>query len=275
MTQSTIKYPISISGVGIHSGQKSSIRLLPLGADAGVVFRVKNQDIPAVVDQVSDTRFCTVLGHDEKVATIEHLMAAISAMGIDNLLVEVSGHEIPILDGSAYEFCFVLEAAGREILAEKANVFTLRSEVYVSNGDAYCRLLPSESMKFDFSFSSFPSLCLKQYPSASFDMQSGSFEHEIARARTFGMLSNYEDLKKASLALGANYDNTVALDDKTAVNPLGMRFVDEPVRHKVLDAVGDLRLLGSRLKAHFVGFGSGHAMNLALMLKAKELLCII
>lgn len=272
MTQTTIKYPVSLSGVGIHSGVCCKIILHPAAAGTGIVFLKNGQRIPASVEQISDTRLCTVIGHDERVATVEHLMAAILGSHIDNILIEVQGVEIPILDGSSSEFYFALQAAGREVSSEQAKIFTVRQPVRVTRDQYYCELLPADEMSFDFRFGYFPSRCLALHPHASFCLDTGSFEHEIARARTFGMVDEIPRLQAAKLALGASEHNAIGLNEMGVVNPSGLRCDDEPARHKILDAMGDLLFLG-KLRAKFVGYGSGHAMHHALMLEASKVLC--
>lgn len=274
MTQTTIKYPVSLSGIGIHCGVRCQITLRPAEAGTGVVFVTKGQKIPAHVDQISDTRLCTVIGHDERIATVEHLMAAIMGSHIDNIEIEVEGPEIPILDGSSSEFYFAIQSAGREMLSDNAPVLTLHQPVKVMRDDMYCELLPADEMSFSFEFAYFPSRCLQSHPCASFSLATGSFEHEIARARTFGMVDDIPKLQKANYALGASVDNAIGLDEVGVVNPLGLRCDDEPARHKVLDAMGDLLFLGSRLRAQFRGYGSGHAMHHALMKEAVKVLCL-
>lgn len=273
MTQTTIKYPVSLSGIGIHSGMNCKVNLFPAEANHGIIFIKNGWRIPATVDQISDTRLCTVIGHDERIATVEHLMAAIAGARIDNILIEVEGSEIPILDGSACEFYFALQSAGVDMLSENAKVLTLTQTVKVERDQYYCELVPADAMSFDFSFAYFPSQCLRLNPHVSFSVESGSFEHEIARARTFGMVDEIPKLQAVNLALGASLDNAIGLDEQGVVNPSGFRFVDEPARHKVLDAMGDILFLGSNLRAHFIGYGSGHALHHALMLEASKVLC--
>lgn len=265
MSQTTIKYPIKVYGVGIHSGEGSTVLFHPAPPNTGLVFYRNSVQTPAYWTEISDTRLCTVLGHEAPIMTVEHLMAAVSALQLDNLVIEVQGPEIPILDGSAAEFYFALQSAGCDISQEPAAMRALSAPVRVSRGEAYCELVPSDHLSFDFLFATHPSQCLADYPSFHFRFGEGSFEHEVARARTFGMMQDYPKLKAAGFALGAHEHNAIGLDAMGPVNPEGLRMPDEPARHKVLDAIGDLLLLGPRLHAHFKGYGSGHALHHALM----------
>lgn len=270
MYQTTIKFPTSMSGVGIHCGTMCKVTVHPAPVNTGIVFLVKGHEIPATIDNVTDTRLCTIIGHEHKVATVEHIMSALIGSGIDNVYVEVVGPEIPILDGSACEYFFALQSAGRDISEVPVIVGTLQEPVRVDVEDRYCMLMPSDEYELDYSFAYYPSQCLKDHPHASFSFTHGDYEHQLARARTFGMIGDHEKLRAMNCSLGASLDNVLVLDEKGPLNPAGMRFPNEPARHKILDAIGDLAFLGVRLRLKFVGYGSGHAMHNALVKKAIQ-----
>lgn len=268
--QRTLKGTAQCCGVGVHSGEKVTLRLVPAEPDTGIVFfrtDLKNgaRTIPARWDTVVETQLCTVIGNDHgsKVATIEHLMAALSAAGVDNAVIEIDGPEVPIMDGSADAFVFLIEMAG--VVEQKA----LRKEIVVlkpisfENNGRQAVLLPSDEMRYsvDITFNS-KLINQQQY---DFVLDRKGFKTEISRARTFGFFEDVEKMTKLGFMRGGSLDNAVVIKDDVVMNEDGLRFADEFVRHKVLDAVGDLALAGAPIRGHFKGVCTGHAMNNKLL----------
>ena len=260
----TIAHDVTASGIALHSGVPVTMRLSPAPAGHGIVFRRAdlNIDIPARFDQVSETRLGTVIGSGEaKVGVVEHLMAAAAGAEIDDLLVTLDGPEPPILDGDALSYLLLLESSGAVEQAEARTVLKVIRPVTVESGDAKASLLPDDSLSFSYELS-FPVIGDQYY---AFAFSRAGFKAEIAPARTFGFLSELETLNKMDLAKGASLANTLALDDSGVVNRERQRFADEFVRHKILDANGDMALAGAPLVARFEGRKSGHATNNALL----------
>ena len=260
----TIAHEVSTSGIALHSGVPVTMRLSPAPAGHGIVFRRADigADIPARFDLVSETRLGTVIGSGEaKVGVVEHLMAAAAGAEIDDLLVTLDGPEPPILDGDALSYLALLESAGAAEQAEPRTVLKVVKPVTVENGDAKASLLPDDSLSFSYELS-FPVIGDQYY---AFAFSRAGFKAEIAPARTFGFLKELETLNKMDLAKGASLANTLALDDSGVVNRERQRFADEFVRHKILDAIGDLALAGAPLVARFEGRKSGHSTNNALL----------
>src|SRR5215469_10128690 len=260
----TIAHEVSTSGIALHSGVPVTMRLSPAPAGHGIVFRRADigADIPARFDQVSETRLGTVIGSGEaKVGVVEHLMAAAAGAEIDDLLVTLDGPEPPILDGDALSYLALLESGGAAEQAEPRTVLKVVKPVTVENGDAKASLLPDDILSFTYELS-FPVIGDQYY---AFAFSRAGFKAEIAPARTFGFLKELETLNKMDLAKGASLANTLALDDSGVVNRERQRFADEFVRHKILDAIGDLALAGAPLIARFEGRKSGHSTNNALL----------
>ena len=260
----TIAHDVTAGGIALHSGVPVTMRLSPAPAGHGIVFRRAdlNIDIPARFDQVSETRLGTVIGSGEaKVGVVEHLMAAAAGAEIDDLLVTLDGPEPPILDGDALSYLLLLESSGAVEQAEARTVLKVIRPVTVESGDAKASLLPDDSLSFSYELS-FPVIGDQYY---AFAFSRAGFKAEIAPARTFGFLSELEALNKMDLAKGASLVNTLALDDSGVVNREHQRFADEFVRHKILDAIGDMALAGAPLVARFEGRKSGHATNNALL----------
>jgi len=260
----TIAHEVSTSGIALHSGVPVTMRLSPAPAGHGIVFRRADigADIPARFDQVSETRLGTVIGSGEaKVGVVEHLMAAAAGAEIDDLLVTLDGPEPPILDGDALSYLALLESGGAAEQAEPRTVLKVVKPVTVENGDAKASLLPDDILSFTYELS-FPVIGDQYY---AFAFSRAGFKAEIAPARTFGFLHELETLNKMDLAKGASLANTLALDDTGVVNREHQRFADEFVRHKILDAIGDLALAGAPLVARFEGRKSGHSTNNALL----------
>jgi UDP-3-O-[3-hydroxymyristoyl] N-acetylglucosamine deacetylase len=260
----TIAHDVTAGGIALHSGVPVTMRLSPAPAGHGIVFRRAdlNIDIPARFDQVSETRLGTVIGSGEaKVGVVEHLMAAAAGAEIDDLLVTLDGPEPPILDGDALSYLLLLESGGVVEQAQARTVLKVIKPVTVESGDAKASLLPDDSLSFSYELS-FPVIGDQYY---AFAFSRAGFKAEIAPARTFGFLSELEALNKMDLAKGASLVNTLALDDSGVVNREHQRFADEFVRHKILDAIGDMALAGAPLVARFEGRKSGHTTNNALL----------
>jgi UDP-3-O-[3-hydroxymyristoyl] N-acetylglucosamine deacetylase len=265
--QRTFRQRASIDGVGLHSGAKVRITLAPAPPYAGIVFSSAGVEIPALAENVVDTRLNTSLGRgDVRIGTIEHVLAALSGCGIDNAFVEVEGPEVPILDGSSAPFVQLIHEAGvHEQQRTTRRFLLLRKPVVVGDGDKTAKLLPSRTFQITYTIDfQHPLISDQRYGLA---ISERSFQKEIARARTFGFKRDVEKLHAAGLARGGSLDNAVVVDDFHILNPEGLRFADEFVRHKILDAVGDLALVGMPVMAHFVAVKSGHALNHTLVRK--------
>lgn len=268
--QRTPKKVIQATGVGLHSGDKVLITLRPAPINTGIVFRRTDLspvvEIPASYKNVSDTMLCTTLQHDgAKVATVEHLMSALAGLGIDNAYVDVNAPEIPIMDGSAAPFVFLIQSAGiREQSAAKRFIRILKP-IRVQDNDKYVQFLPYNGYKISFTIDFNHPVFDDKPQLATFDFSSTSYVKEVCRARTFGFLSDYEKLREFDLVKGGSLDNAVVVDEYRVLNEDGLRFDDEFVKHKVLDAIGDLYLLGSSLIGAFEGYKSGHELNNKLL----------
>lgn len=273
--QRTLRNAIKATGVGLHSGEKVFLTLRPAPVDTGIVFRRTDLspevEIQAFAKNVGDTTLSTTLMKgDVRVDTVEHLLSAMAGLGIDNVYVDVSAAEVPIMDGSAGPFVFLLQSAGiAEQEAAKKYIRIIRP-IEVRDGDRVARFEPYDgfkiSFKIDFDHPVFSSG--KQF--ASLDFSSSTFVKEISRARTFGFMRDFEYLRANNLALGANFNNAIAMDEYRVLNEDGLRYEDEFVKHKILDAVGDLYLLGHSLIGHFIAEKSGHGLNNLLL---RELIC--
>jgi UDP-3-O-[3-hydroxymyristoyl] N-acetylglucosamine deacetylase len=266
LRQRTLKSLIRASGVGLHTGKKVRIALRPAPADTGVVFRridlASPVDIPARADLVGDVKLCSGLVKDGvKVYTVEHLMSALSGLGIDNVYVDLDADELPIMDGSASPFALLLQQAGIEEQAAPKKFFKVRKTVEVRDGDKWARLEPYAGYKLSFSIDFRHPVIERSTQSVTVDFAETSYVKEIARARTFGFMHEVEDLKGSGLALGGGLENAVVIDDQGVLNEDGLRFADEFIRHKLLDAIGDLYLIGRPLLGAFVAHKSGHALN--------------
>jgi UDP-3-O-[3-hydroxymyristoyl] N-acetylglucosamine deacetylase len=267
--QQTLKTPIRCAGIGLHSGTQVEMVLMPAEPNTGIVFRRIDQspvlDIPASWRNVVDTRLCTRIGlpGGPSVSTVEHLMAALAGSEIDNAIIEIDGPEIPIMDGSAAPFVFLIECAGTvEQPAARRAIKVLR-EVEAGSGGRTARLSPAlvSSVSFDIDFDS-PVIRQQQ---AEMRLGAGTFKTEISRARTFGFLHEIDQLRAAGLARGGSLDNAVVVSSEGVMNEGGLRYDDEFVRHKILDAVGDLYLAGGPLLGHFHGCRAGHQLHHAAL----------
>lgn len=269
--QKTIKHEISCVGVGLHTGEKITMVMKPADIDTGIVFHRTDKDghdayIPARHENVVDTRMCTCVGTNDgvRVATIEHLMAAIHASGISNLEIDVDGPETPVMDGSSAAFVFLLECAGVKVQNAPRKALRMLKPVSVQNGDKDVSLSPAESgltMRFSIDF---PAAAIG-HQEVGLSLTRANFKNMFCRARTFGFLKDIEALRAIGLARGGSLDNAILVDGDKIVNKDGLRYKDEFVRHKMLDAVGDLYMTGMPLIAEFSGNRSGHADTHALL----------
>jgi UDP-3-O-[3-hydroxymyristoyl] N-acetylglucosamine deacetylase len=270
--QTTLARPVTLAGFGVHSAAPASLVIRPAAANHGVVFLRRGLEdgisrrIPARYGLVSMTELCTVVGEPSHgaVSTIEHLMAALFGLGIDNALVDIDGPEVPVMDGSAESFVGVLLQAERVTLPAARRFVRVLRPVVVEDDRARCELAPNEDgLRLDVAIE-FDSPVIG-HQRCQLDLTPDSFVRELARARTFGFMRDVEKLWKAGFALGASLENTVAIGDDSIINPEGLRFRDEFVRHKTLDAVGDLALAGLNLHASFTSYCAGHRHNVAVL----------
>jgi UDP-3-O-[3-hydroxymyristoyl] N-acetylglucosamine deacetylase len=268
--QRTLKSLVRAKGVGLHTGQKVNIALRPAQPDTGIVFRRVDLpspvDIPARADLVGETRLSSCLVHqDAKVHTVEHLMSALAGLGVDNAYVDLDGPEVPIMDGSAAPFVLLLQQAGLEEQPAPKRFLRVKRMVEVRDGDKWARLEPYEGLRLQFSIDFKHPVIDRTRQSVSVDFANTSYLKEIARARTFGFMHEVERLREDGLALGGGLDNALVLDEFRLLNADGLRFADEFIRHKLLDAIGDLYLLGRPLLGAFTAHKSGHALNNQLL----------
>ncbi len=268
--QRTLKSVIRATGVGLHTGEKVAMTLRPAPPNAGIVFR--RIDLPAPVDiaadafNVSDTRLCSTLESDGvKVATVEHVMSAFAGLGIDNAYVDLTGSEVPIMDGSAAPFVFLIQSAGIEQQPVPKRFFRIKSAVEVKDGEKWARFEPFEGFKLSFSIEFDHPAFERSAQTACVDFANTSYVKEVARARTFGFIQEVEALRESGLALGGSLDNAIVVDEYRVLNAEGLRYSDEFVKHKVLDAIGDLYLIGHPLIGAFSAHKSGHALNNRLL----------
>ena len=268
--QRTLKKSIQATGVALHSGETVLVTLNPAPVNTGVVFRRTDCNpvvsIPAHFENVCDTMLCTSLQHEGvKVATVEHLLSALAGLGIDNAYIDVNAAELPIMDGSAAPFVFLIQSAGiREQTAPKRFIRILKP-IRVEEKGKYVQFLPHEGYKISFTIDFNHPVFNDKPQAATLDFSVTSYVKEVSRARTFGFLSDYEKLRECDLAKGGSLDNAVVVDNYRVLNDDGLRFEDEFVKHKILDAVGDLYLLGSSLIGAFEGHRSGHELNNKLL----------
>lgn len=270
LRQRTLKNAVKATGVRLHHGGMVVLKFRPAPVDTGIVFVRVDQnppvEIPAHSEYVGDTTLSTSIKKGNvSVSTIEHLMAAMAGLGIDNAYVDINADEVPIMDGSAAPFIFLLQSAGIEEQNAAKRFIRIKRKVEVTEGDKYASLEPYEGFKVDFAIEFKHPIFRGKQQHACLDFSSTSFVKEISRARTFGFSADFEKLREMNLARGGSLDNAIVLDDYRILNEDGLRYHDEFVRHKILDAVGDLYLLGSSLIGAFQGFKSGHAINNLLL----------
>ncbi len=278
LAQRTLKTLTKAVGVGLHSGQRVELTLRPAAPDTGIVFRridlPEPVDIPVNAEAVTDTRLAsTISAGQAKVLTVEHLMSACAGLGIDNLYVDITAEEVPILDGSASSFVFLLQSAGVVEQQVPKKFVRVLKPVAVSEGEGenikWARLTPYHGYKLSFEIDFRHPAVDSTGQQVVFDMSEGVYSRDIARARTFGFTKDVEMLRANGLALGGGLDNAIVMDDYRVLNADGLRYDDEFVKHKILDAMGDLYILGKPLLASYSAFRSGHAMNNRLL---RELL---
>lgn len=270
--QHTLKSAITLQGVGLHSGHNVTLTLHPAQADHGIIFvrtDVTGRDnvIPALWNNVVDTRLCTVIGNKDKVTvgTIEHLMAALRGCGVDNVRIELDGPEVPVMDGSSAPFVTRIDDVGTATLAAPRRGIKVLKEIMIEEDGKRVRLSPAKGSIFGGQIE-FPNAAIgKQFFETR--LVNGNFRHDLAEARTFGFLKEVEALRAAGLALGGSLDNAIVLDEGRVMNKEGLRFHNEFIRHKLLDAVGDLFLAGGPIIGAYEGFRSGHALNNAILRK--------
>ncbi len=270
LRQRTLKSLISATGVGLHSGRKVNLVLRPAAPDTGVVFRrvdlMPPVDMRASADLVGDTRMASCLEmNGAKIGTIEHLMSALAGLGVDNVFVDVDAPEIPIMDGSASTFVFLLQSAGIEEQAAPKRFLKVLKPIEVKDGDKWARLEPYDGFRLDFSIVFNHPAVDRTGTRVSVDFAKHSYVKDVARARTFGFMQEVEMLHQHGLAQGGSLDNAIVMDEYRVLNADGLRYADEFVKHKVLDAIGDLYVVGHPLLAAFVAHKSGHALNNALL----------
>jgi UDP-3-O-[3-hydroxymyristoyl] N-acetylglucosamine deacetylase len=268
--QRTLKNIIRATGVGLHTGDKVYLTLRPAAPDTGIVFRRVDLPepvaIPASPANVGGTRLSTTLIKDGvRISTVEHLLSAFAGLGIDNAYVDVSAPEVPIMDGSAGPFVFLIQSAGIEEQNRPKRFIRIRRRMRVEEGDKFAEFEPYEGFTVAFSIDFDHPAFTSRTQSATMDFSSASFVREVSRARTFGFLRDIEALRQQNLALGGSVDNAVVVDDYRVLNEEGLRYEDEFVKHKILDAIGDLYLLGHSLIGAFRGHKSGHALNNRLL----------
>jgi UDP-3-O-[3-hydroxymyristoyl] N-acetylglucosamine deacetylase len=274
LKQRTIKKSIKAVGIGLHSGTKVELTLRPAGVDSGILFRRIDLDpiveLPATATEVGDTRMASTLARDGvRVSTVEHLLSACAGMGIDNLIIDVTAEEIPIMDGSASSFVFLLQQAGLQEQGTAKKFIRIKRAVEVREGEGerekWARLEPYEGFKLKFFIEFNHPAVDATGQTAEVDFGIESYVKEIARARTFGFMQDVETLRGMGLARGGSFENAIVLDEYRILNADGLRYENEFVRHKILDAIGDLYLIGHPLLASYVAHKSGHAMNNQLL----------
>ena len=270
ISQRTLKNVIRATGVGLHTGQKVYLTLRPAPANTGIAFRRIDLDEPVEIracpENVGDTTLSTTLAKDGvRVSTVEHLLSAMAGLGIDNAYVDLSAPEVPIMDGSAGPFVFLIQSAGVEDQPAPKKFIRIKKPVMVEEGDKWAKFEPFDGFKVSFAIEFNHPVFRECTSEASVDFSTTSFVKEVSRARTFGFMRDLERLRDNNLALGGNLDNAIVVDDYRILNEDGLRYEDEFVKHKVLDAIGDLYLLGHSLIGAFHGYKSGHALNNKLL----------
>jgi len=273
--QRTLKNPIRATGVGLHSGVKVEMHLRPAPIDSGIVFR--RMDIEGAIDLkanpylVTDTRLCSVLeSGNAKVATVEHLMSALAGLGLDNVLVDLTGPEVPIMDGSSAPFVFLLQSAGIEEQDAPKKYVRITQPIEVRDGDKWVRFTPHNGFRIEFTIAFDHPVFEKSAQKVVVDFDHTAYTKEVSRARTFGFMHEVEYLRNHGLALGGSLDNAIVMDEFRVLNNDGLRYDDEFAKHKVLDAIGDLYLLGHPIIGAFEAYKSGHALNNKLLRELLE-----
>ena len=266
MKQRTLKTSVRTTGIGLHGGGKVYMNLRPAPVNSGITFRRVDLDVPVEIPahalNVTQTTLGTTLeNRGARVSTVEHLMAALAGLGVDNAFVDLTAAEVPIMDGSSAPFVFLLQSAGIEEQSAPKRFIRIRKPVEVREGDKWVRLAPHNGYRLNLEINFDHPVLRRRRQHASLDFSTVSFLKEISRARTFGFLSQIESLRERNLTLGGSMDSAVVMDDYRVLNEDGLRFQDEFVRHKILDAVGDLYLVGGCFIGEFSGYKSGHLLN--------------
>ena len=266
LRQRTLKNSIRATGVGLHSGQKVFMSMLPAGPDTGIIFRRVDLEQPveirAYATNVGATELAsTLMNGNVKVATVEHLLSAIAGLGIDNCVIELSAGEVPIMDGSSGPFVFLIQSAGIQEQDAPKRFIRIKQPVQVQDGDKYARFEPYEGFRVSFSIDFRHPVFKTSRQAATIDFSTTTFVKEVSRARTFGFMRDVETMRSKNLALGGSLDNAVVLDEYRVLNNEGLRYEDEFVRHKILDAIGDLYLMGHSLIGSYTAHKSGHQLN--------------
>lgn len=271
MKQRTIAKKVELVGIGLHKGVPVKMVLEPLEANSGIVFYRSDLgvSIPMCPQNVTNTMMATVLSKGEaKISTIEHLMSAVYAYGIDNLKISVDNEEIPIMDGSSIGYCMILDEAGIRVLDANRKIMAIKKPIEVKDGDKFVRIEPSQQTIFDFSIDfAHPAIRQQSY---KFVFSKQGYKEEIARARTFGFLQDVNYLRSQGLGLGGSLNNCIVLDENGILNKEGLRYKEEFVRHKILDAIGDMAILGMPLLGSYVSFAGSHKLNSLLTKKILE-----
>jgi UDP-3-O-[3-hydroxymyristoyl] N-acetylglucosamine deacetylase len=268
MYQTTIKKAVELVGIGLHKGVPVRLRLEPLESNSGIVFYRSDVDvaIPLVPENVVDTRMATVIGKNGTViSTIEHLLSAVYAYGIDNLKVIVDADEVPVMDGSSASYCMLLDEAGMQEQDKPKKIMRIKKDVIIQEGEKYVKLSPSPDLKYNFTIKFAHPVINQQDYILHFTKE--TYKNEISRARTFGFLHEVQYLRSKGLALGGSLENAIVLDDKKILNPEGLRFPDEFVRHKILDAIGDMSLIGMNFIGNYEAMAGSHDLNHKLTLE--------
>jgi UDP-3-O-[3-hydroxymyristoyl] N-acetylglucosamine deacetylase len=273
--QRTLQSQVKTTGVGLHSGVKVEITLRPAAAGTGIVFRRVDLDPPVSIPvdpyKVTDTRLCSaVTAGNTKVATVEHLMSALAGLGIDNIVIDLTGPEVPILDGSAAPFVFLLQSAGIQELPAAKEFIRIIQPIEVKDGDKWARLTPYDGFRIDFTIDFDHPVFDHSSQVVSIDFAETSYIKEVARARTFGFMHEVEMLRNNNLALGGSLDNAIVMDEYRVLNADGLRYEDEFVKHKVLDAIGDFYMIGKPIIGRLEAYKSGHALNNQLLRALME-----
>ncbi len=277
LVQRTLTNPISATGVGLHSGRQIKLNLFPADEDTGIIFRridlSPQVEIKAIVDNVGATTLATTLVEGEiQIATIEHLMSAFAGLGIDNVIVEVDDMEVPIMDGSASPFVFLIQSAGIKQQSKPKKFIKIKEEIKVETPDgAYAKLAPYNGFKVTYALVYDDEKQKKYNSTSTVDFNSTTFLKEISRARTYGFVSDIDYMKKNKLALGGSEKNAVVIGEDEILNEEGLRSSEELVKHKILDVIGDLYLLQYNIVAEFEGYKSGHSLNNLLLNRLLEL----
>jgi UDP-3-O-[3-hydroxymyristoyl] N-acetylglucosamine deacetylase len=275
LRQRTLKNVIKATGITLHGGERAELTLRPALPNTGIIFNrtdiTPSIEIPALAEFVGDTTLSTSLVRNGvRVSTVEHLLSALAGLGIDNAYVDVTASEIPIMDGSAAPFVFLVQSAGIQEQYAPKRFIRIKRKVMVEDGDKWACFEPFEGFKVTFSIEFNHPVFQLHSKTATLDFSSTSYVKEVSRARTFGFMADFERLRAMNLARGATLDNAVAIDDFRVLNEDGLRYENEFVKHKILDAIGDLYLLGSSLIGAFNGHKSGHALNNTLIRKLLE-----